>query len=195
MKKRLTILAASLLLLLSHPSEAYANCAPDPSCASVGDVCKGDGSGSGNPKFAGCICYYDANSKAAGECEKIYVTQENQSKSEEWVAAATVDNVASGSIEDGRVNEDLVNDFTLFPAFKLCKDLTDGGHTDWYLPARTELDLLFRNREAIGGFEMIDYWSSADYSPRMAWGQEFGYGAQFGYFKDKLLAVRCVRRD
>ena len=170
-------------------------CTPDPACPNVGDVCSGDGSGGGNPKFAGCICYYDANSADAGSCKPLYVTQADQSAASQWQTATGTNDIATDSIEDGKINDGQVANSTTLPAFKLCKDLSDGGYTDWYLPARMELDLLWRNKAAIGAFTTSDYWSSMEYDTSGAWNQYFGGGNQFNDIKTDIYAVRCVRRD
>ncbi|MCB9957164.1 MAG: DUF1566 domain-containing protein [Rhodospirillaceae bacterium] len=171
-------------------------CTPDPSCPNVGDVCSGDGSGGGNPKFAGCVCYYDANSADAGTCKPLYVTQANQSTSSGWKTSTGANDIVTDSTEDGKINDGQVADSTTFPAFKLCKDLSDGGYTDWYLPARTELDLLWRNNATITSFTANTYWSSTESSSAYAWGENFGIGFHvFDVSKPDSLYVRCVRRD
>jgi hypothetical protein len=37
-------------------------------------------------------------------------------------------------------------------AAKLCSDLVLGSYSDWYLPSKDELNKLFLNKTAIGGF-------------------------------------------
>ena len=63
-------------------------------------------------------------------------------------------------------------------AARLCGDLTEGGYSDWYLPSKDELNTLYINREAIGGFSSLDYWSSTELNDGFAWKQEFNRGAQ-----------------
>jgi hypothetical protein len=46
-------------------------------------------------------------------------------------------------------------------AAKLCYYLVLDGYSDWYLPNTKELEALYANHEAIGGFAHSDtYWSS-----------------------------------
>lgn len=40
-------------------------------------------------------------------------------------------------------------DNTAYPAAHWCNDLTIGGYTDWYLPARDELELAWRNLKPV----------------------------------------------
>ena len=46
-------------------------------------------------------------------------------------------------------------------AARLCNDLVLGGYSDWYLPSIDELNKLYINRVAIGGFANDYYWSSS----------------------------------
>ena len=48
-------------------------------------------------------------------------------------------------------------------AARLCGDLVLGGYSDWYLPSLDELNQLYINRVAIGGFANYYYWSSTEY--------------------------------
>jgi hypothetical protein len=38
---------------------------------------------------------------------------------------------------------------TVYPAAHFCNDLSIGGYTDWYLPARDELELIYRNLKPV----------------------------------------------
>ena len=65
--------------------------------------------------------------------------------------------------------------------------------TDWRLPTKYELNLMYNARSTIGGFASNVYWSSAD---RLgdAWKQDFGTGSQVLF--DKLSTsfyVRAIR--
>ena len=64
---------------------------------------------------------------------------------------------------------------------------------DWYLPSKHELNLLFINRVAVGGFSSGYYWSSSEGTNNYAWAQIFTSGTQFSNFKDNLGYVRAVR--
>ena len=65
---------------------------------------------------------------------------------------------------------------------------------DWYLPSKHELNLLFINRVAVGGFSSGSYWSSSENGSNYAWGQYFLSGLQVDYgFKNYTAYVRAVR--
>jgi hypothetical protein len=70
-----------------------------------------------------------------------------------------------------------------------------GGYTDWYLPSKDELNKLYLNRTAIGGFAIgSNYWSSTEGNVSSgAWFQSFYDGYQGDFFKSYANAVRAIR--
>lgn len=79
-------------------------------------------------------------------------------------------------------------------AAQLCNDLTVGSYSDWYLPSKDELNKLFLNRLAIGGFAASYlYWSSSEYNANLAWNQNFSNGYQHNSYKFNTPRVRAVR--
>jgi hypothetical protein len=65
-------------------------------------------------------------------------------------------------------------------AARLCGDLELGGYSDWYLPSINELNKLYLNKTAIGGFSNAIggvktnfYWSSTEDNKYGAWGYDF----------------------
>jgi hypothetical protein len=78
-------------------------------------------------------------------------------------------------------------------AAQLCNDLTVGSYSDWYLPSKDELDKLYINKVAIGGFTGFNYWSSSELNASTAWYQYFHNGYQANYLKYYARRVRAVR--
>ena len=75
-------------------------------------------------------------------------------------------------------------------------DTGTGIYSDWYLPSKDELNKLFINRVAIGGFAADFYWSSSELAgyPGEAWGQYFVNGNQDAGVKSLTQhRVRAVR--
>jgi hypothetical protein len=76
---------------------------------------------------------------------------------------------------------------------------TGGGYTDWYLPSKDELNKLYLNRVAIGGFISNSnglYWSSSEiqsYPYHSAWLQDFSNGGPLSFFKDFDINIRAIR--
>ncbi len=81
-------------------------------------------------------------------------------------------------------------------AARLCEDLVLNGYTDWYLPSVGELQKIFPNRSAVGGFtESGFYWTSSHYNPMVynAWIVFFGDGSTSYWLKSYNYRVRAVR--
>lgn len=104
-----------------------------------------------------------------------------------------------------------------YAAAKYCKDMNFGGHTDWYLPSKSELAYIFcktqgtslsasypqedpncasYGRESLlSGFDTSAYyWSSTEANNNNAWTQVFISGLNSSYTKPSNGRVRCVRR-
>ena len=78
-------------------------------------------------------------------------------------------------------------------ASRICFDLVLSGYSDWYLPSKDELNKLYLNKVAIGGFDNTPYWSSTEISSTNTWIQFFDSGAIFSWGKSGLVKVRAVR--
>lgn len=82
-----------------------------------------------------------------------------------------------------------------------CDCLNRLGHDDWYLPSKEELNILYENKDEIGGFAHGWYWSSTASSLREYWAQSFDDGEQDTEFKGTSydvhkggMRVRCIRK-
>jgi uncharacterized protein DUF1566 len=82
----------------------------------------------------------------------------------------------------------------------LAKAYKGGGYTDWYLPSKDELNKLYIQKIAIGGFSGSIYWSSSEDAgfPDGAWFQSFAdvslpAGTQTIAVKSYPAFVRAVR--
>ncbi len=79
-------------------------------------------------------------------------------------------------------------------AAKLCYDLELNGYSDWYLPSKDELFIMWENRNVIGGFNLYGfYWSSTEYEASFGGFLEFPTGMYSGLSKYANLYVRAVR--
>ena len=83
-------------------------------------------------------------------------------------------------------------------AAKVCDDksVTYNGKTyaDWFLPSKDELNEMYINRLAIGGFfDSSFYWSSTEDPSSNAWFQSFSSGAQYYSNRNNDCRVRPVR--
>ena len=87
-------------------------------------------------------------------------------------------------------------------AARLCGDLVLGGYSDWFLPSRDELWVMYLNKSAIGGFANDYYWSSSEhdddgdfgvYDGIYAWWVRFNNGEQGWGDKNAPDYVRAAR--
>ncbi|MGZ3775551.1 MAG: Lcl domain-containing protein [Pseudobdellovibrionaceae bacterium] len=81
-------------------------------------------------------------------------------------------------------------------AARYCDKLSYGGYTDWYLPNRYELNLMYTNKVSIPGLDTTGnyYWSSTETNNSSSWIQKFNDGYQSYDIKDHIFRLRCVRR-
>ncbi len=80
-------------------------------------------------------------------------------------------------------------------AAKICADLVTGGYSDWYLPSRDELSLIYDNLKlkGLGGFSNSNYWSSSEYSSTSSYIQSFSSGVVGQLAKSSSARVRAIR--
>jgi len=102
----------------------------------------------------------------------------------------------STSATDGEANTATISAAAgSYPAADYCAALNAGGHSDWFLPSRSELATLYANTAVLSGVNAGFYWSSTEDISTNIWlrnlttGFETG-GNQSGNFQN----VRCIRR-
>jgi len=90
-------------------------------------------------------------------------------------------------------------------AARICDDLVINGFSDWFLPSRDELNVMYKERFTINGFATsraqlpsFPYWSSSNvqtgFATQSAYGQRFNLGEQNLYDKsDNMLLLRAIR--
>ncbi|MCL2043478.1 MAG: DUF1566 domain-containing protein [Treponema sp.] len=154
----------------------------------------------GGPGPAGGIIFYDKGNDADGWRFLEAAPASTEFSSIQWGAYnRDVAGTALG-IGTGRRNTELI--VTRLGelgetgrAAQLCAGLNFGGFSDWFLPSRDELNLMYTNlrQRGLGGFGSDWYWSSSQSSASGAWYRHFGYGSQDYLNKNTTLTVRAVR--
>ena len=148
----------------------------------------------------GIIFYLDGTGQHGLVCAPY-----DQSTSSKWGCYEKAIGGTSTSIGSGQSNTNkIVNACSDSDcAARICSNLVLNGYSDWFLPSKDELNLIYKNlhRNGLGGFSnnwaWDWYWSSSDYSGNetiyASWGQNFSDGNQFGFGKDGAVYVRAVR--
>jgi hypothetical protein len=130
-----------------------------------------------------------------GEIHGFIVATSDQSASAEWGCWGTSMGAGSGAVGMGQANTTQIvnNCSTEGIAARLCNDLVLNGYSDWYLPSLNELNILYINREPLGGFESGFYWSSTENGSYVAYHEYLNGGSQD--YDQKLYGnrVRAIR--
>ena len=75
----------------------------------------------------------------------------------------------------------------------IASSYTTGIYNDWYLPSKDELNKLYVNRVALGGFSNANYWSSTEFNNTNAYYQNLSNGLNGTITKGASGYVRAVR--
>ena len=80
-------------------------------------------------------------------------------------------------------------------AFLAARAVCYGGHGDWFLPSKDELNEMYDelHLEGFGGFANAYYWSSSEHDGDSAWSQSFATGYQGLSHKYSSIRVRAIR--
>ncbi|OFX23822.1 MAG: hypothetical protein A2033_10430 [Bacteroidetes bacterium GWA2_31_9] len=132
----------------------------------------------------------------AGEFHGLIAATSNQSSSASWGCENTIISGADGTaIGTGSQNTIDIEAgcATAGTAADIAANLVINGYSDWYLPSKDELNKLYINKVAIGGFSSVYFWCSSEYSGSSAWKLYFLNGNQTVDYKNNGNDVRCVR--
>ena len=146
--------------------------------------------------YGGGIVFYVHDN---GQHGLIAATADQSSGIQWYNGSYTTTGATLNAVYAGKANTEIIisNQGTGSYAAQVCDDysvtVNNEYYDDWYLPSRYELNLMYLQKTAIGGFASSDYWSSTEYLTNIAWMQNFSNS--FHYERDKVSAyyVRAVR--
>jgi|SaaInl47_10m_RNA_FD_contig_111_230133_length_2760_multi_5_loop_3 hypothetical protein len=155
----------------------------------------------GDTHQGGIIFYLDGSG-----CHGLVAASSDQGTGIKWYNSSYIDTYAYGNgIGSGEGNSQAIRRWqgtcSSCYASLLCQDLDLEGKTDWYLPSKYELNLMYENIGQgnvlglgnLGNFANTYYWSSTEYASSNAWFQNFNNGNQNYNNKGNNLRVRAVR--
>jgi len=182
MKKLLYLLLLTPIIYLTSCSKSGDN---TPTDLNIGDTHQG-----------GIIFYLNGNGGG------LIAAPSYQSTSAEWGCFQTfISGADGGGIGAGAQNTIDIEAgcTTAGTAADICANLTLGGYSDWFLPSKDELNKMYLNKAAIGGFaincpnDYCYYWSSTEKYSDSAWAQDFNDGYEYSDDKRNGWYVRAVR--
>jgi hypothetical protein len=156
-------------------------------------------------KYGGGIVFYVYD----GGLHGLIAAVADQSTGIQWyngiykLTGATGYGVGAGAVNTAMIVAAQINDTPggNFAA-KVCADYSVKGadgvtYGDWYLPSKAELNLLYQQKDVVGGFANTPYWSSTEEDSDTAWAQIFAPETNGGQGNDNKYAtdvrVRAVR--
>jgi TolB-like protein len=156
---------------------------------------------------AGGLIFYDKGKESDG-WRYLEVAPKSTEAKAKWGPAdrelGTVVGIGTGKGNTDRIVRYLKARGESGMAAQICAELKQGGYTDWFLPSKDELDLLYKLWDKdfeFGTFTTDWYWTSSEGGAGYSWKQNFSNGQQFGssdYYgtaqKDKMWFVRAVRQ-
>jgi hypothetical protein len=95
---------------------------------------------------------------------------------------ANADGVGAGKANTAIIIANQGNGDGATYAARICNEysVTDGGvtYSDWYLPSKYELKLLYLQKDVVGNLISALYWSSTEFNSNIALSQDFSDGGQ-----------------
>jgi hypothetical protein len=128
---------------------------------------------------AGGIIFYDKGRVSDG-WRYLEAAPKDQSTNIVWWNGSYKDIRTDTAVGTGKANTDAIiaAQGSGNYAASICKNLTLGGYSDWFLPSKDELGLMYTNlkKAGLGGFSGSWLWSSSQYNNFYAWYQNFSVG-------------------
>ncbi len=146
---------------------------------------------------AGGWIFYDKGNYSDG-WRYLEAAPENQGKAKWGCYKKSIPGARGTAIGTGKSNTQAIINGCNEPgiAAKLCSEYRGGGKSDWFLPSKDELKLMYNNlkRRRIGDFAGDNYWSSSEVNDKNAWVEYFMTGIQLDELAKVLKTwVRAAR--
>ena len=144
--------------------------------------------------YGGGIVFYVYDS---GKHGIVTSTMDRSKRIQRQNGTSTVTNTVTNRIDGSKINtkgisasEDAEKDDV-----QIYSSYQDSYYSDWYLPSKYELSLLYLNRAVLGGYtNFAKGWSTTEDSRVNAWFKSFATGGSFSNGKDDVVYIRVHRR-
>jgi hypothetical protein len=145
---------------------------------------------------AGFTVYQNANDSIGIKCNYLEAAPDNQGLHEWWAPGTWIIFGISGTetaIGTGKKNTAIILAADAdASAAKACKEFSNNGKNDWFLPSKDELLELYKQRTIVDILSGA-FWSSSQDSNPNAWFQVFTDGRQDHASKGSAIYVRAIR--
>ncbi len=140
--------------------------------------------------YCGGIIFYVDSTKKHG-----LIAAANQMLRSRWGCFGKTIGGTSAAIGSGQTNTlAIINGCdSANTAAHLCDQLVLNGYSDWFLPSKDELDMLYKNKTPFRGLKTDYYWSSTEANANEAVCQDFYDGHRMNYEKNRNYYVRAIR--
>lgn len=184
------------------PAWAEVNQASAPACQTIGETCPDGTIYAGNspdgniPMFTtsanapGGATYSWNNGNATGY---VQVMPDPCYSSGEAGCITGALNTTTGAAAD---SDSVTGGVQPHQAIAYCDALSSNTHSDWYLPAQEELEVLFNNRTvgSLNGTFGVEHWTSSEVNNSAANFFDFSGSGANNSSKQNTMSVRCVRK-
>ena len=164
-------------------------------CADGGVCAVGDtGPGGGKVFYVSATNFTSTGSDCGTTCKYLEAAPSDHSSGTEWCSNSTSALGTTGTaIGTGMANTTTADTTCTTGAIQIAAGYTNNSKSDWHLPSKDELNQLYIQSAAVGGFSTVAYWSSSEVGASFAWLQHFGAGIQASITKGNAYYVRPVR--
>jgi hypothetical protein len=144
-------------------------------------------------KFGGGVIFYIDKTGEHG----LIAARFDQSNDATWGKSVDRSNnpvglgIGTGALNTKKILEDGMIDAS--GAAYICSSLTLGGVKDWFLPSLFEMQLIFQNKNKIGGFSNKYYWTSSVSGNVNVWIINLFDGSTCFNGANQATCVRAVR--
>jgi len=165
-------------------------CATSPSPGTVCSGCKSIFLGSSG------VMYYLSHLSGCNDSATPTCLGATDTLAKMWAPQTNLVLEGASSFSDGESNTNILAAKSYTYGAKFCADMVYDGQSDWFLPAREEMPLLYQVRDLVGGVNFSQgYLTSTEMDSGNFYGYSMGGGYAYGNYKYYHTSYfRCMRK-